>query len=128
MRFRFASPGDSEVAFSTKENAFALLVAILALGFGVGLPGAAFAGEDATVRIGHDRVQPAEVTVEAGETVTFLNEEKMPGGHTIAATDGSFSSPPLDVDESWEKSFEEPGRYDFRIEEHPEATGTVVVK
>lgn len=131
MRFRTglragfrAERGEPRLRPSIKANVFAVLVAVAALGLSAAAP----AGEGATVRIGHDRVEPAEVTVEAGETVTFLNEEKMPGGHTIAATDGSFSSPPLDVDERWTKTFEEPGSYEFRIEEHPEATGTVVVE
>ena len=70
----------------------------------------AAAAADATmVQVGHNRLDPAEVSIAVGDTVTFHNLDAMPGGHTIVAGDGSFQSPPLGKDESWSHSFAEPG-------------------
>ncbi len=83
---------------------------------------------ETTVEVGHNHLSPAEVSIEAGETVTFHNRDAMPGGHTIVADDGSFSSPPLDKDEDWSHAFEKAGTYPFHIKEHPSAEGKIVVK
>lgn len=80
------------------------------------------------VRVGHNRLEPAELTVEAGSTVVFRNEDAMPGGHTIVASDGSFESPPLAKDEEWSHTFEKAGAYPYMIKQHPSAKGTITVE
>lgn len=90
------------------------------------LPLAAAAG-DTTVEVGHNRLEPAKVMIAAGETVTFHNQDEMPGGHTIVATDGTFQSPPLAKDETWSHTFDEPGTYRVRIKEHPDTTAEIMV-
>jgi plastocyanin len=99
---------------------FAALIALLAA--------SASWAKDATVQVGHNRLEPAEVTVAAGDTVVFHNQEAMPGGHTIVADDGSFSSPPLGKDESWSHQFEAKGSHPYHIKEHLAAKGRVVVE
>jgi plastocyanin len=89
--------------------------------------GAAWAGE-VTVTVGHERIEPAEIRIAPGDTVVFHNVDRMPGGHTIAAVDGSFESPPLDEDESWSHVFPEAGRFEITIKEHPETKATVIVE
>lgn len=86
------------------------------------------AGADVTVEVGHNHLSPAEVSIGVGETVTFHNRDAMPGGHTIAADDGSFSSPALEKDESWSRAFDEPGSYPYHIKEHPDARGEIRVE
>lgn len=81
----------------------------------------------ATIDIGHNRVEPAEVTIAVGGVVHFQNHDEMPGGHTIVADDGSFSSPGMAKDEGWHHTFEKPGTYSFHIKEHPGAKGKVIV-
>lgn len=83
---------------------------------------------DVTVKVGHNRLEPAEVTIGVGDRVTWVNEDAMPGGHTVAALDGRFESPPLAVGESFSHTFGEPGGYRYHIREHPEAEGTVLVE
>ncbi len=83
---------------------------------------------DATVQVGHNRLEPANVTIQAGESVSFHNQDRMPGGHTIVADDGEFSSPPLEQDGSWSQTFESPGAYSYHIEQHPGAKGTITVQ
>lgn len=80
------------------------------------------------VKVGHNRLEPSEVTVAAGSTVTFLNEDEMPGGHTIVADDGSFESPGLAKGQEWSHTFEKPGTYTYTIKQHPTAQGKIVVE
>lgn len=82
----------------------------------------------ATVEVRHNKLSPAIVQIGAGQTVTFHNIDKMPGGHTVMAVDGSFSSPPLDQDASWSHAFDVPGVYPIRIKEHPGAEASIVVE
>jgi plastocyanin len=80
-----------------------------------------------TVTIGHNRVEPAQVTVPVGGIVHFQNVDEMPGGHTVVADDGSFESPPLAKGGSWHQIFTAPGEHRFHIGEHPGAKGVVIV-
>lgn len=80
------------------------------------------------VTIGHNRIEPAEVTIRAGGVVHFHSVDSMPGGHTLVAADGSFESPPLAVDQDWHHTFEKPGEYRYHIAEHPDAKGVIVVE
>ncbi len=84
--------------------------------------------DDAFVLVGHNRLEPSELTVEAGTAVMFHNQDAMPRGHTIVADDGSFESPALGKDEMWTHTFEKPGVYPYSIVQHPSAKGTVTVK
>lgn len=83
--------------------------------------------ENLTVRVGLARLQPADISITVGETVTFYNQDLMPGGHTIVAIDKSFKSPPLAKNKSWSRTFEKEGIYAYRIKEHPEVIGRIVV-
>jgi len=81
-----------------------------------------------TVTVGHNRIDPAKVSIKKGESVTFHNVDEMPGGHTIAADDGSFSSPPLKKDESFTQKFDKPGTVHIHIVQHPNAKGEIDVQ
>lgn len=97
-----------------------ILIAVLVF------PVAAFAS-DVTVRVGHNLLEPAKVSISVGDTVTFYNQARMPGGHTIVADDGSFESPALDKDASWSRTFTKPGSYSYHIKQHPGTKGEIVV-
>jgi plastocyanin len=84
--------------------------------------------DGATIEVRHNKLSPAVVKIGPGETVTFHNVDKMPGGHTVTAVDGSFSSPPLDKGQDWSHSFDVPGVYPVRIKEHPQAEARIVVE
>lgn len=84
--------------------------------------------EEAEVQVGHNKLDPSDLTVAAGATVVFHNLDEMPGGHTIAADDGSFQSPGLAKDQNWSHTFNEPGVYLYSIKEHPTAKGKIVVE
>jgi len=84
--------------------------------------------ENVTVEVSHNSLEPASVSISPGDTVTFHNKVEMPGGHTIVADDGTFSSPDLAKDESWSHKFTETGTYHYHIKQHPDAKGEIVVK
>ena len=102
------------------------LIAVIAITVGLASSGA-FAA-DVMVHVGHNSLQPAEVSIDVSDTVTFHNMDVMPGGHTVTTDDGSLSSPPLGKDEAWSHKFTKPGSFSFHIKEHPDAKMTVVVK
>jgi plastocyanin len=99
------------------------LALLLALALGAS---PAFAGE-VTVRVGHNKLDPASVTIAAGDTVVFYNVDEMPGGHTVIADDGSFQSPPLALEQRWSHVVSTPGTIAYSIKEHPAARGTITV-
>lgn len=98
----------------------ALLVAMLA-------PALALA-EGATVEVGHGSFEPAEITINAGQTVTFTNTKKMSGGHTIVFDELDAQSGGLAKGESWSHTFEDPGTYTARVKEHADNAGTIKVR
>jgi plastocyanin len=89
---------------------------------------AAPAFADATVEVGHDHFKPAQVTIKKGESVTFHNVDEMPGGHTVAAEDGSFQSPPLAKDQDFTHTFEASGKVKVKIVQHPQTTAEITVE
>jgi plastocyanin len=99
----------------------------IAFGF-VLLVAAAPALADVTVAVGHSSFDPAQVKLKKGESVIFHNVQEMPGGHTVVADDGSWKSPPLELDEKFTKRFEQSGIVKIHIEQHPHATGVIVVE
>ena len=52
----------------------------------------------------------------------------MPGGHTVAAEDGSFESPPLAKDQDFTHKFETSGTLKVKILQHPKATAEIIVE
>ena len=83
---------------------------------------------DFMVHVGHNKLDPAQVKIKAGDSVVFHNLEQMPGGHTIVSDDGELQSPPLAMDGKWSHTFVMPGKYPFHIKEHPGAKATVIVE
>jgi plastocyanin len=101
-----------------KKFFVALLVPLLFL------PAPALAAPAVTIR--NDAFSPATLTVRAGETVTFTNDDD--DAHTVTATDGSFDSKGLDTNGVWRHTFSKPGVYAYFCELHPFMKGTIVVK
>ena len=74
--------------------------------------------------------QPAELTISAGATVTWTNEDNV--GHTVSA--GKRGTPTGEFDqnvpagETFNYTFEEPGTYDYYCSIHPGMDGIVIVE
>jgi plastocyanin len=69
--------------------------------------------------------EPADVTVAAGETVTWSHEGGLP--HTVTAEDGAFDSGDLSGGDTFSHTFEEAGSFPYVCSIHPDMTGTVEV-
>ncbi len=91
------------------------------------LAGLASANEPAVVRIQNFKFAPETITVKAGTTVKWVNEEKR-ASHSIWFKEaGVPESERLFQSESWERRFEKPGTYRYTCGPHPEMNGVVEV-
>lgn len=92
-------------------TATSLILAVLVV-----LAISACGGDAATIVIQDLSFEPVEVTIEAGEAVTWKNEDRrthqiMSGAPPVMTDD--FMSPLLQSGDSWSYTFEEPGDYPY---------------
>ena len=78
------------------------------------------------VNIDNFNFSPTPVTVAAGTTVTWTNNDDIP--HTVRAVDGSFHSKAMDTDDKYSFTFTKPGVYSYFCSIHPKMVGKVIVK
>ena len=69
---------------------------------------------------------PAEVRVQAGERVTWINCDQ--DSHTSTADGGEWSSPLLAPGQAFTRTYPTPGEFDYHCEPHPFMTGVVIVE
>jgi amicyanin len=81
---------------------------------------------DAEVDIDQFTFLPQRITVKAGTTVTWINEDDVP--HTIVSSSKVFKSRALDTADKFSFTFTTPGTYDYFCSVHPHMTGAVVVE
>ena len=82
--------------------------------------------QDATAKSDNFTFVPARLTVKAGTTVTWRNEDDIP--HTVTSAARLFRSKALDTDDSFSFTFTEPGIYEYFCSLHPRMTATIVVE
>jgi plastocyanin len=103
------------------------LITILAPASRVGGVGAQEkAPASAAVKIDNFSFGPATLTVPAGTTVTWTNQDDIP--HTVVSTDNVFKSKALDTDDKFSFVFSKPGTYSYFCSIHPKMTGQIIVK
>jgi plastocyanin len=130
---------------------FALILACLALGLvaagcggdddngdgggGGASQSAEAAGGGGGTQVSMQNVQfdPKDLTVKAGETITFTNEESIP--HDVHKTSGpgdDFASGPsggMQEGDSFDLTLDKPGKYEYVCDVHaPGMAGTITVK
>ena len=86
----------------------------------------AAAASPATVEIDNFAFAPATLTVNAGTTVTWKNEDDSP--HRIGDQNGTFKSAALDTDETFSHTFATPGEYPYICTMHPYMVGKIIVR
>ena len=110
-----------------------LLYGVLALtscgGYSQGTPAttappSALASSETRVSIKGFGFVPAEVVIGKGTKVTWTNEDSVP--HIV--TGSNFDSGNLNRGQSWSKTFDAEGTYEYRCSLHPSMKGKVVVK
>ena len=107
-------------------GATALLVAALPELTAAGEAVVAAAASPATIKIDNFTFAPATLTVTAGTTVTWKNEDDSP--HRIGDNNGTFKSAALDTDDTFSHTFATPGEYPYICTIHPYMVGKIVVK
>jgi plastocyanin len=71
--------------------------------------------------------EPGEVTVSAGDTVTWTNNDSV--AHDVTADDFSSGDPGgMGVGDTFERTFDEAGTFDYVCTVHPGMEGSVVVE
>jgi plastocyanin len=85
----------------------------------------AAAPRTASIRIANFDFGPAALTVPAGTTVTWTNNDD--DAHSVVADNKAFRSAPLDTGDSYSFTFAAAGTYAYHCGPHPQMVGKVVV-
>jgi plastocyanin len=99
---------------------------LLGLLAGVAVMAAPVRAEDAAVKIENFTFAPQRVTVKAGTTITWTNQDDIP--HAVASATKAFRSKTLDTDDKFSFTFTTAGTYQYFCSLHPHMTGTIVVE
>jgi plastocyanin len=102
-------------------TALAVVLAVAA-----GLPATSAQAVDTQVKIDNFTFAPQHITVKAGTTVTWINDDDIP--HTVASNTKLFKSKALDTEDEFSFTFTTPGSYDYFCSLHPHMTGAIVVE
>lgn len=84
------------------------------------------ASEDENISIDNFAFTPAVATISVGKSVTWKNDDGSP--HTVTFMDGSPGSSPLMPGDTFQRTFDKPGSYDYFCSFHNYMTGVVVVR
>jgi plastocyanin len=104
----------------------AVLGGLLGLLAGVAVMAAPVGKEGAAVTIDNFAFAPQQVTVKAGTTVTWTNNDDTP--HVVASSTKSFRSKALDTDDKFSFTFNTAAVYQYFCSLHPHMSGTIVVE
>ena len=104
----------------------ATFIAIVSLAARAPLAHAAEGGGGAKVAIADFAFAPETITIAAGESVTWINNDGAP--HALEYRDGAKGSDLLLPGASVTRRFDRPGTYDYNCSVHPYMTGRVVVR
>jgi YVTN family beta-propeller protein len=89
-------------------------------------PVAAAAQDQSTVSIAKFAFVPDTITISAGQSVTWTNND--PVAHTVTSDDKIWDSGDLSPNATFTQTFSQPGTYAYRCTIHPFIRGTVVVQ
>ena len=79
------------------------------------------------VKIDNFSFTPRILTVPAGATVTWVNQDDVP--HTVVSSEGkTLKSPVLDTDDKYSFTFAKAGSYPYYCSIHPRMVAKVVVR
>jgi len=109
---------------TARRGALALLLAALVL-FALGSLEMA-RGATHTVAIADFAFSPDTLTITAGDTVTWTNEDQV--AHTATSATGAFDSGDLEQGASFSFTFATAGTFAYLCSPHPDMTGQIVVQ
>jgi len=100
------------------------VLALSALGLVLGAHSAHSATPAATVHMKDFAFKPDSLTIHAGDTVVFENDDA--ATHNVTAD--AFSSGDIGSGKSWQYTFSNAGTYAYACTYHPGMNGTITVK
>jgi plastocyanin len=104
----------------------AAALAVMLLGAPRAVAAQAAPAAAAEVEIDQFAFVPQRITVKAGTTVSWINDDDTP--HTVASSSKLFKSKALDTKDKFAFTFTTPGTYAYFCSLHPHMTGVVVVE
>ena len=81
---------------------------------------------DAEIKIANFTFDPPILTMKAGTTVTWVNNDDIP--HLVSEKDGKFRSSALDTGDKFSQTFSAAGTIEYFCAIHPHMTGKIVVE
>ena len=104
----------------------AITLAVAVFAVATTFPAASARAANMEVRIDNFAFAPQRLTVKAGTTVTWTNDDDIP--HTVASSIKLFRSSALDTKVKFSFTFTTPGSYEYFCSLHPHMTGAIVVE
>lgn len=84
-------------------------------------------GDGTTVTMANNEFQPKDVSVSAGDTITWVNDDSVQ--HNAVAKTGDLPKSELfGQGERYEATFEQPGKIEYVCTVHPGMEGTITVE
>ncbi len=83
---------------------------------------------EVSVSIQNFTFAPARITVPAGTTVVWINNDDIPHVVADAKNPRAMKSPPLDTGDRFTFVYTKPGTYPYFCALHPHMQGTVIVR
>lgn len=118
------------MAPSRPRTLVTVVAAALASGLALGACGGPSAADREavthTVRMSGTSFVPAEITITAGDRVTWLNEDYFP--HTATSEAAGFDSGAVAAGDSWTVVIDRPGTFDYVCSLHPPMVGRLIVR
>jgi plastocyanin len=88
------------------------------------------AGEEVEILMAGSQFSPQELTIPAGTTVLWYNDDTLP--HTVTSNDGAVAGERFDAEldpgESFSYTFEDPGTYTYYCALHAGMVGEITVE
>jgi plastocyanin len=81
---------------------------------------------DAEIKIVNFTFDPPVLTIKAGTTVTWVNNDDIP--HLVSEKDGKFRSSAIDTGDKFSQTFSTAGTVEYFCAIHPHMTGKIVVE
>jgi plastocyanin len=110
----------------TRKLCVAAAFAAALLAAATTFPAVSAQAADTQVTIDQFTFTPQRITVKAGATVAWINDDDIP--HTVASSTKVFKSKALDTSDKFSFTFTTPGVYEYFCSLHPHMTGAIVVE
>ncbi len=103
-----------------------LMLVVASVAMATGMAAGAVLAADGSVSIANFAFDPATVTVNVGDGVTWTNDDST--AHTATAGDGAFDTGSIGAGQTATVTFDTAGTFAYVCSIHPQMAGTVIVQ